>query len=136
MDIHIDRTLRIPINDQIKEQIKGLLLTGQLKYGDQLPTIHNLSVELGINFNTVALAYRDLAHEGMVMCHRGKGTFIGWAPESSELQHTRQEKLTDLIEALINETQRLGYERDEVRQAVFQHMSSGGHEAIPANPIS
>jgi DNA-binding transcriptional regulator YhcF (GntR family) len=114
MDIQIDKNSRVPIYDQIKEQIKGLIHAGQIKTGDQLPTIRELSVELSVNFNTVALSYRDLVNEGVIITERGKGTFVASTPGAEEMQTIRREKLQNLIEALIKETDRLGYSREDV----------------------
>jgi GntR family transcriptional regulator len=117
MDIRIDKNSRIPIYDQIKEQIKGLIHAGQISTGDQLPTIRELSVELSINFNTVALAYRDLVNEGVIVTERGKGTFVASTPGAEEMLLIRREKLKNLVEALISETDRLGYTHEEVGRA-------------------
>jgi DNA-binding transcriptional regulator YhcF (GntR family) len=116
MDIHIDKSSRVPIYDQIKEQIKGLIHAGQIKTGDQLPTIRELSVLLSVNFNTVGLAYRDLANEGVIVTERGKGTFVASTPGEQEMQVIRTEKLYNLVEALLKETDRLGYKREEVEK--------------------
>jgi GntR family transcriptional regulator len=117
MKISIDRNSRVPIYDQIKEQIKGLVHAGQIKTGDQLPTIRELSVELSVNFNTVALAYRDLANDGVIFTERGKGTFVANTPGDEEMRTIRKQKLSNLVEALIRETDRLGYAIEEVKQA-------------------
>ena len=117
MDIHIDKTSRVPIYDQIKQQVKGLIHAGQIKTGDQLPTIRELSVELSINFNTVALAYRDLVNEGVIITERGRGTFVASTPGVEEMQAIRRTTLQNLLETLVKETERLGYSRDEVNQA-------------------
>ena len=114
MDIRVDKNSRVPIYDQIKEQIKGLIHAGQIKTGDQLPTIRELSVELSVNFNTVALAYRDLVNEGVIITERGKGTFVASTPGVEEMQTIRRDKLYNLIDVLFRETDRLGYNRDEV----------------------
>lgn len=114
MDIRVDKNSRVPIYDQIKEQIKGLIHAGQIKTGDQLPTIRELSVELSVNFNTVALAYRDLVNEGVIITERGKGTFVASTPGVEEMQTIRRDKLYNLIDILFRETDRLGYNRDEV----------------------
>src|SRR5512136_1864141 len=116
MEIRIDKTSRVPIYDQVKEQIKGLIHAGQIKTGDQLPTIRELSVELSVNFNTVALAYRDLANEGVIVTERGKGTFVASTPGEQEMQIIRADKLNNLVTALLRETDRLGYKRDEVEK--------------------
>jgi len=118
MDIQIDKKSRVPIYDQIKEQVKGLIHAGQIKTGDQLPTIRELSVELSVNFNTVALSYRDLVNEGVIITERGKGTFVANTPGVEEMQIIRTEKLLNLIETLIKETDRLGYGREDV-ESVF-----------------
>ena len=57
MQIQIDKTSGVPIYNQIKEQITGLIHAGRLNAGDQLPTIRALAIELAVNVNTVALAY-------------------------------------------------------------------------------
>ena len=117
MDIRIDKTSHVPIYDQIKEQIKGLIHAGQIKTGDQLPTIRELSVGLSVNFNTVALAYRDLVNDGVIITERGKGTFVASTPGEEEMITIRHEKLMNLIAALVQETNRLGYTYEEVSRA-------------------
>ena len=125
MDIRIDKTSRVPIYDQIKEQIKGLIHAGQIKTGDQLPTIRELSVELSVNFNTVALAYRDLANDGVIITERGKGTFVASTPGEEEMKTIRHEKLENLIAALVQETNRLGYSSEEVGRALVDQIKKG-----------
>ncbi len=126
MDIHIDKNSHVPIYDQIKEQITGLIHAGQIKTGDQLPTIRELSVELSVNFNTVALAYRDLANAGVIVTERGRGTFVAGTPGAEEMQVIRNQKLQGLVEALIRETDRLGYPREEVNKTFTDHINNKG----------
>ncbi|MGE5123075.1 MAG: GntR family transcriptional regulator [Acidobacteriaceae bacterium] len=123
MDIQIDKISHVPIYDQIKEQIKGLIHAGQVKTGDQLPTIRELSVDLSVNFNTVALAYRDLVNEGVIITERGKGTFVASTPGVEAMQTIRHEKLKNLVENLFKETDRLGYSHEEVHQAFISQMN-------------
>ena len=125
MDIRIDKTSHVPIYDQIKEQIKGLIHAGQIKTGDQLPTIRELSVELAVNFNTVALAYRDLVNEGVIITERGKGTFVASTPGEEEMKTIRHEKLRNLIATLMQETNRLGYSQEEVGRAFIDQIKKG-----------
>jgi len=122
MHIQIDKNSRVPIYDQIKEQIKGLIHAGQIKTGDQLPTIRELSVDLSVNFNTVALAYRDLVNEQVIITERGKGTFVASTPGVEEMQTIRRDKLQNLIEALVRETDRLGYAHEEVGRALIDQL--------------
>jgi len=123
MPIQIDKTSRVPLHDQIKEQIKGLIHAGQLKTGDQLPTMRELSIELAVNFNTVAHAYRELDGEGVITTRRGEGTFVASTPGAAEMRRIRQKKLRELINALFNETDRLGYTVEEVKLALDEQIN-------------
>jgi GntR family transcriptional regulator len=126
MKIRIDKNSHVPIYDQIEEQIKGLIHAGQSKTGDQLPTIRELCVELSVNFNTVALAYRDLANEGVIVTERGRGTFVASTPGEQEMQVIRTEKLDNLVKALLMETDRLGYKRQEVEKIFNDQINMKG----------
>ena len=125
MEIQIDKNSRVPLYNQIKDQIKGLIHAGQVKTGDQLPTIRELSVDLSVNLNTVALAYRDLVNEGVIITARGKGTFVAGTPGEEEMKAIRQEKLNTLITELLHETDRLGYIREEVRRVFADRIGRG-----------
>ena len=74
--IRIDPNFPVPINDQIKAGLKGLVTRGLLRPGDQAPSIRGLSAELRVNPNTVARAFRELALEGFLESRRGGGNFI------------------------------------------------------------
>jgi GntR family transcriptional regulator len=124
MDIQIDKNRHVPIYDQIEEQIKGLINSGQIKTGDQLPTIRDLSVKLSVNFNTVVLAYRDLVNEGMIITERGKGTFVAETPGEEEMKIIRREKLNNMIAALVRETDRLGYNHEEIGRALIDQFKN------------
>jgi len=133
MNIRIDKTSRVPIYDQIKEQIKGLIHARQLRAGDQLPTMRELSVQLAVNFNTVALSYRDLANEGIIITERGRGTFVASTPGEEEMQRLRQAKLQTLVETLLQEAERLGYTRDEVGRAFVEQIRARSRPAQAGN---
>jgi GntR family transcriptional regulator len=125
MQIQIDKTSGVPIHDQIKEQITGLIHAGRLNAGDQLPTIRSLAIDLAVNINTVALAYRELDSAGVIATRRGEGTFVANTPGATEMRRLRQRKLRDLAQAFVAETRRLGYEVEEVRQALNEQGLKG-----------
>jgi GntR family transcriptional regulator len=118
MQIQIDKTSGVPIHDQIKEQITGLIHAGRLKAGDQLPTIRTLAIDLAVNINTVALAYRELDGAGVIATRRGEGTFVANTPGAAEMRRLRQKKLRDLAQTFVAETRRLGYGWEEVQQTL------------------
>jgi GntR family transcriptional regulator len=66
----------VPIYLQLMEQVKHAIETGALRAGEQLPGIRPLAEELVINANTVAKAYRELEHEGVIELRHGAGAFV------------------------------------------------------------
>src|SRR3989442_13298363 len=69
-------SLGVPIYLQLMEQVKHAIETGALRPGDQLPGIRPLAEELVINPNTVAKAYRELEHDGIIELRHGAGAFV------------------------------------------------------------
>jgi len=65
-----------PFYRQIVDQIKFGIATGNLKTGEQLPTVRSLAVELKVNLNTVAKAYKELEIQDVLATQQGTGTFI------------------------------------------------------------
>jgi len=69
-----------PVYRQIAEQIRAALAAGRLVQGERLPPIRALAAELGVNRDTVSLAYETLAQEGVVESTVGRGTFVSAMP--------------------------------------------------------
>lgn len=76
MDIIITNNSDSPIYDQIKEQIKAMILNGDLKEGDALPSMRLLAKELRISIITTKRAYEELEREGYIESYTGKGSFV------------------------------------------------------------
>ena len=81
----------VPIYLQLMEQVKHSIETGALRPGEQLPGIRPLAEQLVINPNTVAKAYRELEHEGVIELRHGAGAFVS--------ANARGKKLTDKLKA-------------------------------------
>ena len=101
MDIIIRNSGGVPIYDQITRQMKGLILRGELKEGEALPSMRLLAKELRISVITTKRAYEELEREGFLENVPGKGCFV--APQNRELLREAQlrrgeEKLTQAIE--------------------------------------
>jgi GntR family transcriptional regulator len=108
-------SLGVPIYLQLMEQVKHAIETGALRPGDQLPGMRTLAEELVINPNTVAKAYRELEHEGVLELRHGAGAFV--AP------NRRVDKMADtlraaqaLVAATVERLRRQGIAEDEVRR--------------------
>ena len=83
MDIIISNSGGVPIYDQITRQMKGLILRGELKEGEALPSMRLLARELRISVITTKRAYEELEREGFINTVPGKGCFV--APQNPEL---------------------------------------------------
>ena len=83
LDLKIDFRSGLPIYTQVVEQIRRMLASGELKPGDQLPTVRQLATDLRVNFNTIARAYRLLDEAGLISTQQGRGTYI-WEPPGPE----------------------------------------------------
>ena len=77
MDIVIQNTSQLPIYDQIVRQVKGLILSGELKEGEALPSMRVLAKDLHISVITTKRAYEELEREGYIATVPGKGCFVG-----------------------------------------------------------
>lgn len=97
----IDVKNRMPIYEQITENIKRLVIQGVLLPDEQLPSVRSLAQELTINPNTIQKAYRELEREGYVVSRPGKGSFISDMTET--MNKKRVQILTEEVERLIKE---------------------------------
>lgn len=118
MDIEIQFQSSLPIKQQIAQWVMELIESGKLGPGDQLPTTRELAVKLGINFNTVARAYRILDKAGIISTQPGRGTFILDQDETGRLKSTRQEDIEKLARHYIRQASHLGFEPAEIRDCV------------------
>src|SRR5438445_3487785 len=107
-------SLGVPIYLQLMEQVKHAIETGALRPGEQLPGIRPLAEELVINANTVAKAYRELEHEGVIELRHGAGAFVS--------AQARAKKLTDklragqaIVAAAVERLRARGVTEEEVR---------------------
>ena len=81
----------VPVYRQIIDQVLGGISVGNLKPGDQLPTVRQLAVDLSINPNTVVRAYRELEIRAILATQQGTGTFITEKTvKTNEIEHQRQ----------------------------------------------
>ncbi len=113
-----------PIYLQIVDQIRKQVASGELKPGDQLPTVRQLAAELRVNFNTVARAYRILDEAGLISTKQGRGTYIWETPSEETLQRLRQQSLDWLTRRYLREAARLSFTPDEVARAIVHHLQA------------
>lgn len=116
MHIQLDFRSGQPIYMQIVEQVRQLIARGELKPGDQLPTVRQLAADLRVNFNTVARAYRLLDEAGLISTQHGRGTYVWEIPDEATSQRLRWQGLREMCEQFVQEAFQLGYTLDELSQ--------------------
>jgi GntR family transcriptional regulator len=121
-NIQLDFRSGTPIYTQIVEQVKQQVVSGELKPGDQLPTVRALALELRVNFNTVARAYRLLDEAGIISTQQGRGTYILEAPPPEQTDKLRQQALEALTRDYLNEAFHLGCSLDEISKALKEQL--------------
>jgi GntR family transcriptional regulator len=97
-----------PLYLQLMQQIRHAVEIGVLRSGDQLPGIRTLAEEIVVSHTTVAKAYSELEHEGLLEIRHGAGAFIAARSRSrgksqSERVRLAQERVRAVVEALQKE---------------------------------
>ena len=127
MNIQIDFRSDVPITNQIVEQVQGQINTGLLKPNDQLPTVRALALDLRVNFNTVARAYRILDEAGIISTQQGRGTYILEQPPPELTERLRRDTLQLMAQRYLVEARRLGFSREQ-SLLIFQEAASTWQE--------
>ena len=100
-----------PFYEQVKEDLRRLVVSGVLRPGDKLPSVRELAGQLAINPNTIQRAYRELETEGYIVSVPGKGSFA--AERESENDRRKAELLAQLAET-VKELRWLGMTAEEI----------------------
>ena len=113
MTFHISTASRLPIYQQLAQQIREAIARGELQPDVGLPSVRQLSRDLVVNPNTVARAYTELEREGLLVSRPGRGIYV--APPRHDLTAAaRDRRLTEQLDRWLTEAVHLGYSADEV----------------------
>jgi GntR family transcriptional regulator len=109
----LDPKTGVPFYRQIIDQIKFGIAKGNLKVGEQLPTVRSLAVDLKVNLNTVAKAYKELEILNVLETQQGTGTFIS----TSDIQLPNSEmkkKLQEICDEFVSIAGSYGFQLDNI----------------------
>ena len=112
MQLHIS-TDGPPIYQQIVDQVRFRIISGVLSSGDEMPTIRGFAENLKVNPNTVARAYRELEHEGLIEKRRTTGTFVSDLAEKRSSSQ-RRKMITPHVDKLLILSRQLGFDLTEL----------------------
>lgn len=100
-----------PIYEQIKDELRKLIVTGALRKDDRLPSVRALATQLAINPNTIQRAYNELEGEGYIYSVPGKGSF---AAGDVDIGGVRKRELLEKTREMLRELRYLGLTREEL----------------------
>ncbi len=113
MYIKISSDSGVPLYLQIVKQVKYLVACGALKSGDKLPAVRELAIQLRINPNTVAKAYRELQHEKIIDSKWGEGNFI--SEEVKNVSESQKGKIiSEILDNAIQQGMNIGLSKEEL----------------------
>jgi GntR family transcriptional regulator len=113
MSLHVNTASRLPIYQQLVQQIREAIARGDLQPEERLPSVRRLSIELVVNPNTVARAYLELEREGMLVSRAGLGMFVA-QPRTDLTRAARERRLSEGLDRWLTEAVHLGFAADEV----------------------
>ena len=103
-----------PIYRQLKERVIAMMLDGELKPGDALPSVRQVAAEYQLNPITVSRAYQELADEALVEKRRGLGMYVTEEASKKLLANERDRFLTEEWPLVMERIQRLGLAVDDL----------------------
>jgi GntR family transcriptional regulator len=115
LQFSIDPRAARPIYVQIMDEVRRLIVTGELSPDDPLPSVRQLAADLRLNHNTIVQAYRELEREGIVYVRRGQGTFVA-AQRAPQVQ--RERVIAEIAERAAGDARRHGVAIDELVEAL------------------
>lgn len=108
-----------PIYEQIKEQLRKLIVTRAILPDEKLPSIREVATSLAINPNTIQRAYRELESEGYIYTIAGKGSF---AAPRQDIDTRRESELLTQFDEVVTELSYLGYTADTLYKRITNLM--------------
>ena len=119
-----------PFYQQIKDNVRHLVVSGALKKDDKLPSVRELAASLAINPNTIQRAYVELERQGYIYTVKGKGSFVA---DNTVMKENRKKEVLLQVSDMIDEAIRVGIPGDEIKNMVeIQYKAAkrnGGGEA-------
>jgi GntR family transcriptional regulator len=122
--------LRIDIHDrraiyrQIADGIKTMIASGQLREGQTLPGVRQMALDLGVNLNTIAAAYRELQGEGLIEVKRGLGAKVASRPGPREPTKSSQKTLRRPLRTVLTELVLAGMPQKQILSMVDDELRS------------
>jgi len=113
--ITVDLRDRKQLYEQLVDNIRHLILSGEIKPDEKLPSVRSLAKELGINPNTIQKAYNELERQGVILTLPGRGSVV--LTETDELRVKQLKKIEEMLSGIAREAAITGISKNEFLQA-------------------
>lgn len=110
-----------PIYLQVVEEIKRMLISGQLQPGEKLWSARDMALRYKINPNTAARVYKELEYQNLCFTKRGLGTYL--TEEEGIAERLKKEKAEQLMGEFVKTFLGLGYSKKEIQTFFEEHLS-------------
>lgn len=110
-----------PIYLQFADRLHRLIISGELKAGEKLPSIRDMGIKYNMNPNTVQRTYSELEREGILEVRRGQGTFV--SEQQDRLVQQRDKLSNEHIQQFVHVMQEMGYNAAEILSRVEDYLS-------------
>ena len=119
MKLIISTVSRLPIYEQMENQIREKILTGELSSGELLPSIREMAKECQVGVITSKRAYDDLCAEGLLISRPGKGVYVSEI-DSSYIRSVRLSQMEDQMKDLVEFSKGAGLTKEEMEEALAE----------------
>ena len=113
MDIIISNSLNDPIYLQIVNQIKAMIMSGELSPGETLPSMRNLAMQMRVSLITTKRAYEELERDGFIETYTGKGSFVK-AQNAELLREENLKQIEDYLQKATDKAKMCGITYEEL----------------------
>ncbi|MGZ8283236.1 MAG: GntR family transcriptional regulator [Allosphingosinicella sp.] len=103
-----------PVYLRLRDRIAAMILDGQVRDGDPLPSVRSLAADFGANPLTVAKAYQTFQEEGLVVVKRGVGMFVAAGAAERLRTSERKEFLENRWPSIVSHMRRLGLDAEDL----------------------
>lgn len=110
----------MPLYAQLESAVRLAIASGNLRTGEQLPTVRQLAVQLRINANTVAKVYASLEDDGVLETRRGVGTFVRLRDAGAAIRKDENQRLTDFVNRFLIDGSKLGFTVDQILEHLIE----------------
>ncbi len=129
MLFRVNHSTGTPLYLQLIDQVKHAIEMGALRPGEQLPTIRKVAEDLIMNPNTVARAYRELEHAGVIEVRHGAGAFVS---HTFSKPNKGFRKAQPIVQEVVERLLALGLSHEEIRRLIENEMALARAEGSQA----